>query len=62
MSIDFIGRINKVKTIKSKYHDVVQCNFWMKRNKKCPYCLNGSEPVEKEVILEMLNNNGVKKR
>lgn len=35
-------------------HSIESHNFWLDRNGVCPYCLNGSVPVTKVEILEIL--------
>ena len=35
-------------------HTISDHNFWMVRNGVCPYCINGSVPVTKVEILEVL--------
>ena len=35
-------------------HPLYLHNFWIKRNGRCPYCHNGSRPVQKTVIIESL--------
>jgi len=37
----------KVKTQRSLFHSLVDHNYWIKRNGRCPYCVNGSKPVHK---------------
>lgn len=53
--MDFIEPLNNVKTVKSKYHSIEQHNFWIKRNKCCPYCNSGSTPVHKTIVIAELN-------
>ena len=36
------------KTIKSKYHTMEVHNYWIKRNNRCLYCMNGSKPIHEE--------------
>jgi len=38
----------------ARFHDLEDHVFWMDRNGVCPYCVIGSVPVEKVVILEEL--------
>ena len=38
---------NKVKTEASKYHTIESHNYWVQRNKVCPYCKIGSTPTPK---------------
>ena len=45
---------NRVKTECSKFHSIESHNYWIKRNGKCPYCMNGSKPVHKSIIQESL--------
>ena len=43
---------SRVKTEKSKYHTIEQCNYYAKRGIRCPYCNIGSKPVHKSLIDE----------
>jgi len=36
-----------VKTQRSLFHTFEAHNYWIDRNGRCPYCLNGSKPVHK---------------
>jgi hypothetical protein len=40
-------------------HTKENCSYWVVRNQRCPYCLSGSKPVDKSLILEGVRN-GVK--
>ena len=42
------------KGLKGGLHSVEDHNFWISRNGVCPYCLSGSRPVCKCMILEAL--------
>lgn len=39
-----------VKTSKNLFQSIEAHNFWITRNKVCPYCLLGSKPVPKAMI------------
>ena len=39
-----------VKTSRSLFHSIEDHNYWIKRNKTCPYCLNGSKPRHRSEI------------
>ena len=38
---------SKVKTEASKYHTIESHNYWIQRNRVCPYCKLGSIPMHK---------------
>jgi len=40
---------------KSESHSIEQHNYWAERKRPCPYCLSGSKPVPKAMIVERLN-------
>lgn len=44
-----------VKTGKSKYHTFEQHNYWIRRNRVCPYCNSGSIAVHKSILLRELH-------
>lgn len=44
--------LSVVKTSKSKFHSIEDHNFWICRNKVCPYCRSGSRAVPKAMIVE----------
>lgn len=44
---------------KIRLHTKSNHEYWMCRNGRCPYCDNGSIPVDKNVIINMVNNGGV---
>jgi len=35
---------------KAKFHSIEACNFWVRRNGVCPYCMSGSKAVHKSLI------------
>ena len=37
---------------KSKVHTIEDHNYWIDRQRKCPYCLIGSKPVPKCLVVE----------
>ncbi|MBE3095380.1 MAG: hypothetical protein IMZ52_10150 [Actinobacteria bacterium] len=42
---------------KNRYHRISQHNYYIKKDYKCPYCTNGSEPIldiEMDTILKDL--------
>lgn len=47
--------ISGVKTERSMMHSIEDHNYWIKRNKRCPYCQNGSQPVAKAMIIKEVN-------
>jgi len=52
--VEELGVLPKISNSKSMFHSIEVHNFWIDRNKQCPYCLNGSEPVHKSLIVEKL--------
>lgn len=43
-----------IKVSKKMYHSFEAHNFWITRHKVCPYCLLGSKPVPKAMIIDNL--------
>ena len=39
-----------VKTSKSLFHSFEAHNYWIDRNGRCPYCINGSKTKHKKEI------------
>ena len=51
-----VGKPDPVK-LRGGLHSLEDHNFWILRNGVCPYCLSGSKPVPKCVIIEALKKN-----
>lgn len=52
--IEYVYKGQPVKVEPSKFHTWVDHNFWIDRIGKCPYCHNGSKPVDKNLIIDRL--------
>ena len=52
---EWFDNMDKLKRNTPQYHKMSQHNAHVKRNRKCPYCLFGSEPIldiEYELIIK----------
>jgi len=50
----YVYKGQDVKTMPSKLHTIEAHEYWMNRIGVCPYCRNGSKPVDKSLIVEGL--------
>jgi hypothetical protein len=54
----YVYKGQEVRTEPSRFHTLVDHDYWMNRIGRCPYCHNGSTPVDKSLIVERLERLG----